>query len=90
MSLAAGIEQIERKMAELQAQIEAVNAAVAPHRAELDVLLAEEQALKARIAAKVAELNAARGDGQAFLAMKKQLGMLASTRMQMREALKAL
>lgn len=90
MSLQAGIEQIERKMAEVKAAIDAGNAAVAPHRAELDALLAEEQALRQRIAAKAAEINAARGDGQAWIDLKKKYGVLAATRMQMRAALKAL
>lgn len=77
-------------MAELQARVDDGNAKRAPHRAALDLLIAEEQALQARVQAKVAELNAAAGDPAEWIETKRTLGVLASTRMQMRAALKAL
>lgn len=90
MTMQDAIAEIEVKMAGLKAEIDAKNASLAPLRAELDALNAEEQALRARVAAKVAEINAARGDAAAWVELKRKLGVLASTRMQMRAALKAL
>lgn len=77
-------------MAELHARIEAGNAKRAPIRAELDALIAEQQQLQARVDAKAAELNVAAGDPAEWVELKRAYGMLASTRMQMRAAAKAL
>lgn len=91
MSMKAALKEIEAKMANLQAKVDAGRAAMRPHRAELDKLLEEQVALQAKIDAKVADTQAARGvSGEDWVALKRELGILAATRMQMRQALKSL
>jgi hypothetical protein len=85
------IKELELKMAELKAQIDAIDARIVPVDAEIDALLAEQQVLQQRIDAAAAKLTAARGmPAKEYLALKKRYGELASTRMQMRRAAKAL
>lgn len=90
MTMKTAIEEIEAKMAEMKATIDAMNVKVDPLREELNALHAEAAEVQVRIDAKAAQLQAARGDGAAWLKLKRDYGMLAATRMQMREAQKAL
>lgn len=78
------IAEIESEMATAKARIDEIAASVAPVQADLDKLVEQEQALRAKIAAKVAERDAVRGDPQEWLALKRRYGVLASTRMQLR------
>jgi capsule polysaccharide export protein KpsE/RkpR len=89
MSIQNTITEIETQVAGLQALIEETRAKVAPLQAELDVLVAQEQELRQRMALKVTEISAARG-GQSWVDLKRKLGILASTRMQLRAALAAM
>lgn len=88
MSARDTIDDIERKMAECKAQIDAVNEALAPHRAELEELHKQQDGLQKRIDEKVAEIHTARGDPKAWIDLKHRYAVLASTRMQLLDALK--
>lgn len=85
MSIAATLEQIERKMAVHKATIDAINERIAPVDAEIDALLEQQQAIGRQIDALVPKLAEARGmPADQYLALKREYGQLASTRMQLR------
>lgn len=86
MSINASIEAVEREMAGIKAALDAKNTSLEQLRAELDVLNAAVIEAQAQVDAKVEEINAARGDPQAWIALKKKYGQLASARMQLRQA----
>lgn len=90
MTMQAALAEIEAKMAVLQARKDVAEAARVPHRAKLDELIAQQQAIEVEVQKEVLLMNAAMGDAQEYLDTCRTLGMLASTRMQMRAALKAL
>lgn len=88
--LSAIVEQIEGSMKVLKEKIDAGNRAAAPFQAKIDALLEKQKELQVEIDAAVAEKQAAKGDPAEWVALKKEYGTFAATRMQLREALKAL
>lgn len=85
MSIQNTLAQIEQRMAEKKAEIEAIDARMAPVDAEIDRLIDQQQALESQVQEATGRLNAARGDAEAYLKLKKDYGVLAATRMQLRK-----
>lgn len=90
MSIKDTLTQIESRMAGMKAEIDVINARMEPIDAEIDALIEQEQAIRARMAEATERLNQARGEPQAYLKLKREYGVLAATRMQLRSALPAL
>jgi len=86
MSIKDTLTEIEGKMAEKLAQIDEIRARTAPIDAEIGALVEQEQALQVQIREATVRRNAARGDPEAFISLKREYGVLASTRMQLRQA----
>jgi septal ring factor EnvC (AmiA/AmiB activator) len=84
------IREVENKMAELKAQIDAVDARLAPLKSQREALAQEQILLAEQIDAVNRAIESARGDAQAWIDLKKEYGMLAATRMQMRSAAKSI
>lgn len=88
MNIKGTLEQIEARMATNQATIDATNAKIAPIQAELDAINAEIQVLQAKAFEKAAQIEAIWGPN--WVTFKRNHGILASTRMQLRQALQTL
>jgi uncharacterized coiled-coil DUF342 family protein len=90
MSIQDTIRDLEEQMAALKARIDEGNAKAKPHRDKLDALNAQQLTIQAEIDETVKVFNAARGDPKEWINLKRKYGQLASARMQLRQALKAL
>ena len=84
----ATIADIEAKMAANQARIDETSAQIAPLLAEREAINVQIQALQAQAGDIQGKIDALRGAD--WLEFKKSHGVLASTRMQLRAAAKAL